>query len=305
MVSSKVRGADHPSEGVVYVATGLSYAKLFLQSVHHLREVEPDVPVMLATDEQGEKFCSAFADRYRFSLYVIEKPAFSFFDKVSGIALSPFEKTIFLDCDVIPVAAFTRDLFLSLDYYSVVALPGMSLNHDWELRYSAALSQFNTGVVGLRFPEASRLLKRWRTIYSAEFEPGHDQPSFRAALIEEGLSCGPLGAEFNYMGSGFVSGARIIHFTAFRRLQPYYQSELARTELLKKFADPNTSGTFIDFSEAGSPHAVRGKGVESKLSWWLFGAWNWVYFRTRRYLVGFWRRLWAFMAQLKPKKGQI
>lgn len=271
------------SRGIVYVGTGAKYVDLALQSIRYLREVEPDEPVTLVLDDPSYPPARQAVEDFGIQLVALDHPEYSFMDKVRGIRVSPFQRTIFLDCDTIPIRPFADDLIRSLEDVDVVALPGFGLNHSWEKEaLSPALSQFNTGVIGLRMDRTEQLLDSWERHYRAEDDPWHDQPSFRVALYQSGLRWGALPPDFNFMGHGKVKRPRILHFTAWRRKQSFYTSPTERAKLIEYFTEPNAGGIFNHFAEAfgvNNLHSNRGPG---RLSWWLSGLVKLLVFRMRR-----------------------
>lgn len=269
--------------GIVYVGTGKKYIDLALQSIRYLREVEPDESVTLVLDDLDYPAAQRAVEDYGIELKALDGPEYSFMDKVRGIRLSPYQRTIFLDCDTIPIRPFADDLVRSLDDVDVVALPGFGLNHSWEREsLSPALSQFNTGVIGLRMDRAGQLLDSWESEFRSEADPWHDQPSFRVALYRSGLRWGALPPDFNFMGHGKVKRPRILHFTAWRRKQSFYTSPTERAQLIEYFTQPNAGGIFNHFAEAfgvNNLHSNRGPG---RLSWWVSGLVRLSLFRLRR-----------------------
>lgn len=289
----------HETQGVLYVATGGKYRELLLQSLKHLRRVEPSVSVMVVSDRESIPALEPWSRKFKFSIVQLEDPRFGFVDKINGMALSPFEKTVFLDCDTVPIRRFANDLFVALDQSEIVALPGMSLNHQWEESYSAAISQFNTGVIAYtRSVLDSSFFANWYANFEGEENPTHDQPSFRATVLDLGIKVAPLAVEYNFMGNGSVFEPRILHFTAWRRIQVFYQSQSRRTNLINRFLQEGYGGFFANFSEADSVNSVRGTGPGSRIHWWVSGAWSWVLFRARRYVVGGLNRLGAFLEKV-------
>lgn len=270
--------------GIVYVATGNEHFDLFLESLEALREVEPDVSVTVFSDGGQSPGQRDRATKFGATIIELPNPAFSFHDKISGMESSPYEDTVFLDTDTVAIRPFVQEALRSLLIYPLIALPGMSLNHTWEeSNYSALISQYNTGVVLYRQSAIPGFFRRWREIYDAEENPTHDQPSFRAAVLEQEIRVGPLAAELNFMGSGWVLEPRVLHFTSWRRQQSFYQSRTVRNRLISRLSQPGYGAVLHDFYEVGSWGDVRGKSTSGKLSWWLGGLVRWMWARVFRY----------------------
>lgn len=201
--------------GVIYVATGLRYAELALLSVDYLRRVEPDVPATILTDRDS---AAAIAGRLGpgVSTAVIEQPSFTWFDKVPGMAATPYRRTVYLDVDVIAIRPFFDDLMAALEVAPVLARSaGIAFNHAWEgERYPRAIPQCNTGVVAYDAERLAPAFERWRAMRpEAEREGGGDQPSFRAALLEAGIYPSALPTSYNFMEMDeAVAPVRLVHF---------------------------------------------------------------------------------------------
>jgi len=270
--------------GILYVATGNEHFSLFLESLEALRLVEPDVPVTVFSDGCPSDRQWDRLTHFGATVTELPNPSFSFHDKIAGMESSPYEDTIFFDTDTLAIRPFVQGALRALSIYPLIALPGMSLNHTWEeSQYSALISQFNTGVVLYRQSDIPGFFRRWREIYEAEERPTHDQPSFRAAVIEQEIRVGPLAAELNFMGSGWVFEPRVLHFTAWRRQQFFYKSLGERNRLISRLSQPGYGAVLHDFYEVGSWGDVRGKSTSGKLLWWLGGAVRWMWARIFRY----------------------
>lgn len=202
------------SKGVLYIATGKRFLDLALISYHYLRKVEPEIKVAVYTDHKNFEEAS----KYFSIVKCLENPSYSYNDKIDGLAKSPFEKTIFLDSDTIPIRKFSQQVFHALDYYSVVARSGMGFNLEWErTNYPECLTQFNTGVIAFNSSKCVSLFNTWKKIRTENTE-SHDQPSFRAAILEEKIHIGELSASYNYLDSNFlVDTVKIIHCVSYKR----------------------------------------------------------------------------------------
>jgi len=256
-----------------------------VESIGYLRTVEPREPVVLFTDSDQENQLTGPLRELDVQVEILEGAQFSFVDKIDGISRSPFAKTIFLDSDTFPIRPFASDMYRALDFCELLALGGVGLNHAWEeTRFSPAISQYNTGVLGLSAHATSAFVPEWGRIYRSEENPKHDQSSFRAAVLESGVRCAPLPPAFNYMGHGSVARARILHFTGARRAQAFYKSPRARERLIHEFATAEAPGFFAHFAPASSAHAVLGRNAGGRLSWWFGGIGHWFFARLRRLL---------------------
>jgi hypothetical protein len=274
-----------PGNGIIYVATGRKFVDMALESIRYLREVEPSESLTLITDAEHAENLGSESESHRFDVRPLPAPQFSFIDKVDGIGLSPYAKTIFLDSDTIPIRPFAEDMYRALEFCNLLALGGVGLNHDWEAQlFSPALSQYNTGVLGLDRQATKEFVPEWRKSFLAEDNPKHDQSSFRAVVLHSNLRCGPLPPAFNFMGHGSVARPRILHFTGARRSQHFYKSASARRKLVREFASSEEPGFFAHFATASSAHAVLSPRGGGRLSWWVKGTMEWFVVRWRRSL---------------------
>lgn len=292
MVSNLV-GAGTAS-GAIFCATGSKYLDLALEAIESFCHHHPEVPVTLFCDFLNDSHTERIASLPNVRLHFLENPEFGFGDKIWSMRKSPYEKTVYLDADTLVIRPIWEDLSSLLEHFSLVALPNMSLNHRWEEEAaSRAFGQFNTGVVLYNKSKATEFLDAWHEAWLKE-EPdsrGHDQPSFRLAQIQSNTFCAPLSAEFNFMGTGGVGEVRVLHFTAWRRQQVFYWSRPARNRLINRFQQEGYGGLFSDFSVVGSHHTLRAGDTSGRFSWWIVGAWLWLWVRARRYLRGLFRRI--------------
>src|SRR4051794_36940264 len=78
--------------GILYVATGQNYLDEAEHSARSVRRVSPELPLAIVSD------CVPSQELFDVHLQ-ITRPEYSFIDKIGALALSPFEKTLFLDTD--------------------------------------------------------------------------------------------------------------------------------------------------------------------------------------------------------------
>ncbi|WP_424019004.1 hypothetical protein ACOZ4N_05905 [Halorientalis pallida] len=190
--------------GVLYVATGDEYVAEAKRSAETLRDAMPDVSVTLVTDGDLE---SPLFDR----VIRMSDPAYSYVDKITGMELSPYDRTVFLDTDVY-VADAVDELFEMLDGVDIAAAvaPNRDLNTT-NPGVPASFPEYNTGVLPYT-DAASDLLDEWKRLYQADHK--HDQPAFREAAYESDLRIATLPREYNclYGAPGhLVNDVKILH----------------------------------------------------------------------------------------------
>lgn len=287
--------------GVVVCATGEKYVPLVCQLLNALYEIHPEIATTVWVDEAAADAISEDCPLDGADIRVLNSPEYGFGDKIVAMANTPYEKTIYLDADTVPVRPFVHDLMRILDIAPIAALPNMSFNQEWEAEIaSPAFGQFNTGVIVFDKQATTKFFEEWLRCWNEEINRGHDQPSFRAALVRTQTMCAPLANEFNFMGTGSVVEPRILHFTGWRRLQAFYDSPRARKALIDKFRQEGFGGNFSDFAPAGSQFELRSGTTSGRLSWWLTGAVRWLWVRFRRYGLGAIRRVAKLFRSLRP-----
>jgi hypothetical protein len=204
------------SQGVFLVATGDRCRREAAEAVRFLARTNRGCPVTVFTDDRD-----AFAALgVQADVVVLERPQHSFGDKIAGFLSAPYERNVFLDTDAFAAGDLT-DLFRLLDRFDLAAAhaPGRSgaRFHAYESKaLPPTFPQLNTGVVAFRrSPVATRTFERWHELFRSKEHAGdmHDQPTFRQAVYESGLSISVLPPEWNALGgSGYFSGpVEILH----------------------------------------------------------------------------------------------
>jgi hypothetical protein len=179
-------------DGIIYVARGAGYLDLAQASAASLRRLAPDLAIDLFTDQP--EAAGAF-DR------VLPIPDHDSRDKIVCMALSRFERTLFLDCDTLALAP-PGDLFDILDRFDLAVCHDVRRTTDlvrqgWRVRTPYAFPQMNTGVLLYRRSDAMvRFLADWARDYTAA-GVSRDQVTFRDLLWSSDLRFYVLPEEFN------------------------------------------------------------------------------------------------------------
>lgn len=191
------------SEGVIYIATGNDLLAEAKRSVQILRRSHPDVSVTLFSDATD---CpTGFDDHVR-----IRDPRYGFGDKVTYMAESPYEKTVFLDSDIYVNDSF-HELFSLLDQFDMAAVPDAhqqpvlydpnfdSSAPDLYTDHREHFLEFNTGVVAYRDSDAmNECFEAWKRLYDPDSQ-WSDQPSFRTAVYESDVRFCTLSHRYNFI----------------------------------------------------------------------------------------------------------
>src|ERR1700743_3503517 len=81
--------------GIIYCATGRKHMLEAVESVRQSRKIMPNVGYALFTDSAQADAAKADFDH----VFIIEKPAFHYDDKIEAMVRSPYPKTLFVDTD--------------------------------------------------------------------------------------------------------------------------------------------------------------------------------------------------------------
>ena len=270
--------------GLVYCATGASYARLAISSIESFFSQGGTSEVEVFTDEDGSDVISNHIFSGAVVLRRLTNPELGFIDKISALESSSFSRGVFVDCDTFfpkypdrqAGITFQSDMFRSLESFDLVVLPGFSLNVPRELQAcSAALGQWNTGVIGFnRTKEFLEFLASWRANYMTT-DP-HDQPSFRLALIESKLRVGPLMPEYNFQGHGSLNSKPLIfHLTG-----NYRKNWLNDSDLLEKISFEVERAIypafFVEFQRVSPLPSKLTRTMGPTIGYFVRGIWKWV-----------------------------
>jgi hypothetical protein len=201
--------------GVLFIATGVVFRKEAEFAAASVKRFMPNLPTALMSDATVN--CDSF-DHF----ILIDKPSYSFIDKILPLAKSPFEFTLFLDTDTC-VLTGVEDLFELLEKYDLAAAyePARYLYNIGGV--ASAFPEINTGVILFRNDDRFKhWLAIWHQLYQEEIdakklqgrEAWHDQLSFTQMLYRSDLRFFCLPPEFNcrVVFPQYVSGpVRILH----------------------------------------------------------------------------------------------
>jgi hypothetical protein len=167
-----------PRRGVIYAATGEDYLETARRSARTLRKHAPSLPIQLFSDIDDTS--GAFD-----TTVVMENAHVR--SKVDAICDTPFEETLYLDCDTI-VREDITPLFDLLERFDI-ALARVVLWHrdshtqSHKVQVPGPFSEPNTGVILYRSqtPRMQDFLKTWRKDFYA-YGSGNDQVTMRELL---------------------------------------------------------------------------------------------------------------------------
>jgi len=178
--------------GVIYAAEGPDYAALACQSAASLRAIDPDLPIHLFSDQADLSF--AFD-----AVHPIPQTCQR--AKIAAMAASPFERTLFLDCDTLVVGQ-VREGFDILERFDLAIAHDVRRSSElietgWKADAPALFCQHNSGVLFFRRSAAiDGFLADWATAFDhAALE--RDQITLKDLLWQSDLRFWVLPPEWN------------------------------------------------------------------------------------------------------------
>jgi hypothetical protein len=198
--------------GVIYLAFGAPYLAMALHSITSLRVFNPSMPVCVLTNIAERPPNTRWWNSVPESHWV-------FMDKSTSInrdikthiyRFSPFDKTVYLDCDTLVLADLT-DLELFLDHFDVLLKPsdrpGKTDRKKKILNGVVPygnVTHFNSGVLGFRrSANVERFFDDWRECYR-RLNFRRDQPSLVEAIYRSDIRIFPLRERWNCSDKWFA-----------------------------------------------------------------------------------------------------
>ena len=178
--------------GVIYLAFGAPYLAIALRSIRSLRETNPGLPVCLVTNCPVEASQIDLLDPSDSIVVLEESQARNRSIKTSINKISPFERTVFLDCDTVVMGSLANG-FRFLDNFDLA----FRLNPYPQTRKGKAdikimegltvgdCPHWNSGVMFFaKRPETDLFFERWNQNFEA-LENGYDQVSLVKTIFED------------------------------------------------------------------------------------------------------------------------
>jgi len=205
--------------GFVFATSGEKYTALALQAAHSVKEQHPDIRIDIFTDQALD--ASVFDKVHALSG--------SFFrPKFEAISRSRFERTVYLDADLVVVADIS-DLFWILNKYDIAAAHVQGRNaswatQTWRMDLPNAFPQINSGVMAIRKNERTQQLMHRVEAAIRRDHLKMDQAAVRELLWLSDVSLYILPNEYNVRGvksAGNVGGSkpapRVLHDSKFHK----------------------------------------------------------------------------------------
>lgn len=208
--------ASPPTRGYILAATGDVYVELACNAAASLRTIVPDAQIDLFADRE-------VPDPVFDQVHLLERHWFR--PKFEAMIRSRFDRTIYLDADMI-VVADPGDVFEVLDRFDIAAVHNQHRNSVhaqtvWKRRLPNAFPQINTGLMGLRRSEA--VLAFLDDVQQALLDNPDlriDQAPTRELLFDSDLRIAILPPEYNLMQVRMTetqsrkdTAPRILHLT--------------------------------------------------------------------------------------------
>jgi len=188
-----------PTCGFVFAATRDRHNILARRAARSLRQILPNALIDIYTDRELD---DPVFDKDFILQRTWHRP------KIEALRRSRFDRTIYLDNDIITIAD-PSDVFDVLDRFDLVGVHDNARNSTNALNVAgpslpASFPSINSGVIGInRSMMIDQLLSDWEK-RMAEFSHFTDQPSLRSLLWEQEINFGVLPIEYNLMAHANV-----------------------------------------------------------------------------------------------------
>jgi len=192
-------------KGIIYCATG---KELFLNeaytSISSIKKYHPHLKISIFIDEKNLKKVNK---DYFDSIFLIKSPEYGFGDKIYAMKNTPYERTIYLDCDTI-ITDDISEIFEMLKKYDIAASNPPFKNKNYKQ------TSYQAGIIFYRLNEiTSKFLDLWDQSYD-RINHGNDQPSFRRSLSKLPISLFVFPPNYNFRlpFASYIHGKiKIIH----------------------------------------------------------------------------------------------
>ena len=205
------------SRGFVFAASGAGHVELAENAARSLRAVCPTARIDLFAD-------AAPADASPFEqVHPLERTWFR--PKFEALRRSRFDRTIYLDSDIVAVAD-PSDIFEVLDRFDLAAVHNQHRNSAhatqvWRRPLPAAFPQINGGLLAIRrTPEVLALIDGIEAALREDPSLKRDQVPMRELLFDSAIRFAVLPPEYNLMQVRLAevqgrkdAGPRLLHLT--------------------------------------------------------------------------------------------
>ena len=181
------------SRGALYVATGARHRREAADSIRALAAIMPQLPILFFTENE-----EGLGEDLPATVVRVLNPEYEYIDKVRHMAVSPFQRTLFLDTDTL-VTEPLDEVFEILDRFEVVGAHELARIHHNFPDVPRSFPEINSGVLGYRnSPGVDALFRAWIDRYLEVRDiVGGDQDVLRWALYHSQVQIGILPPEYN------------------------------------------------------------------------------------------------------------
>jgi hypothetical protein len=189
--------------GFLYIGMGKKYRMEAEISARSMKQYTK-YPICLITEDPNYK------NEY-FDIIIVADLVTDFYGKIVYMQKSPFENTLYLDCDTF-ICSSIDHIFQAMDLFDMSLSPDRfyhdygfiaKYNPSYKIKYENVIVQYHCGVILYRMNDAMRgFFKDWERIH-LEQKMKSDMLSFRDAYIENAskITICPLPFEYNYHGT--------------------------------------------------------------------------------------------------------
>lgn len=195
--------------GILYIATNsMKYVELAAKSAASVKQFIPNCTTKLYSDldvdggfDQVEKIENLTPGGLATPEWCEGKLYFE--NKIAILRDSPFERSLYLDCDITAVRPI--DIFDLLDSFDLAVAHAPRRLNKWsqKLPVPECYPDFNIGL--LLFKKNNKFFDRWLANYLKYPHP-HDQTSFRLTAWESNVRIATLPPEYNMRPPKFNYG---------------------------------------------------------------------------------------------------
>jgi len=214
------------TRGAVYIAFGLPYLSMAINSIKTLNQTNPWLPVCIITNIDIKldqlPFWRSNYDQWK---YINDASITNRQYKVAVNRITPFNQTIFIDCDT-EIFDSVEPIFFLLDYFDLVITPSKGFGNQPKLgkvlfnwkRSLGEMPYWNSGIFA--FSSSSKVdsfFDTWKYFFIKK-RLKFDQPSLAEALINSEIRFAGIDYQWNWFKPSWMiskslqSNIKILHY---------------------------------------------------------------------------------------------
>lgn len=236
--------------GVLYVAFGQEFLDQAARSAHSVKSIHPELPI--AVIHNGGNVDTVFDQKIS---YKNPSKEFSWHQRIDCFFESPYEKTLYLDCDTY-VCGYIDDIFKLLREFDFAAsIDGFRKTKSQD-EVPDCFPEYNGGVMAFqKSPSVLKLFDNWSNRLASEEDRLHDQSSLRYALYKTDIRIATLPSEYNcrFLDPGYLFGEAVI-------LHGLHDDYETASSLLNSTTSPR-----VHVADSGSPIVYADESTWSRI----------------------------------------